>query len=76
MTHNTELTNQKYGLHRLVFIPNRFDTCDLSEAIEAIGETVHAELIEKAEKLNWSEKRLELEIRCTADEAAANSEPE
>lgn len=68
MNSSVALTSQKYGLHRLVTLPNRFDDCDLQDAIDVIGEAQHAEVIEKAEKLNWTEKRLELEIRCLADE--------
>ena len=75
MTHaSTQLTRQKYGDHALVFVPNRFDTCDLSQAIKAIGDHQHAELIEKARKRNWSEKRLDAEIRCIADEVVSNAE--
>ena len=58
----------------LVFIPNRFDNCELSEAIEALGEARHAELKAKAEARGWSEKRLEAEIRCVADEVSATGE--
>ena len=65
---STELTHQKYGDHALVFVPNKFDDCELQDAIDEIGEAQHAELSEKARKLNWSEKRLECEIRCIADE--------
>ena len=76
MNASVENTHRKYGNHRFVIIPNRFDNCELSEAIEALGEARHAELKTKAEASNWSEKRLEAEIRCLADEVAPYSDSE
>ena len=73
---NQDLTRQKYGSHKFVIIPNRFDNCEIAEAIKAIGDARHAELTEKAEARNWSEKRLEAEIRCLADEVAPYSDSE
>ena len=67
-------TRLKYGNIRIAFIPNAFDNCELSEAVAVLGDARHAELKAKAKARGWSEKRFEAEIRCEADEAAANAE--
>ena len=72
---STEPTRLKYGHHRLVILPNRFDDGDLQAAMDVLGETRMAELTAKAETRNWSEKRLEAEIRCVADEVASHTTP-
>ena len=75
MTHpSTALTRRMYGDHRIVFIPNAFDNCPLEEAITAIGEERHKALKTKANSRKWSEKRLEAEIRCIADEVHAREQ--
>lgn len=72
----TELTRLKHGSTRLevnTLVPNPFDSLPLQNAINAIGDSRLAELQTKAEAKNWSENRLEAEIRCLAEEVASHA---
>ena len=72
---STELTRLKYGSIQLAvntLVPNPFDSLPIQAAIITIGETGMTELTTKAETNNWSEKRLEAEIRCLAEEVQAS----
>jgi len=74
---STELTRLKHGSTRLevnTLVPNPFDTLPLQDAISTIGETRMTELTAKAEAKNWSEKRLEAEIRGLAEEVQASEQ--
>ena len=73
---STQLTRLKHGSTRLevnTLVPNPFDTLPLQDAISTIGKTRLAELHAKAEANNWSENRLEAEIRCLAEEVASHA---
>ena len=75
-TASAKLTRTKYGSTRLAvntLVPNPFDSQPIEEAISTIGETRLAELRARAEDRNWSETRLEAEIRNLAEEVASHA---
>lgn len=75
MTHpSTAATRLKYGDHRIVILPNPFESRPIADSIAVIGNQRLAELKTKANSRNWTPKRLEAEIRCLADEVQACKE--
>lgn len=75
MTHpSTAATRLKYGDHRIVILPNPFESRPIEDAIAVIGDQRLAELKTKANSRNWTPKRLEAEIRCIADEVHAREQ--
>ena len=56
---------------RFVILPNPFESKPIEDAIAIIGEARLDELKAKANSKNWTQARLESEIRCLADEVQA-----
>lgn len=77
MNETIKRTRQLYGDVSLVvnaLIPNPFDSKPIQDTINVIGEQQHADLKAKASRLGWSAKRLEIEIRASAEEVHASEQ--
>ena len=77
MNETIKRTRQLYGDVSLVvnaLIPNPFDSKPIQDAINVIGEQRQADLKAKASRLGWSAKRLEIEIRASAEEVHASEQ--
>ena len=57
---------------RFVILPNPFESKPIEDAIAIIGEARLDLLKAKANSKNWTQARLESEIRCLADEVQAS----
>ena len=68
----THVLVDKVGFTRkVVFIPNKFDDKSFEEASAVLGEDRMSAIRRVAEVKKWTQRRLESEVRCFADEVSS-----